>query len=319
MRTITLGRGGVLGADAEEAERRRAALARHWVVLDRLGHAGRLLPDTELARAQVALGALDGMSDYAAYLRAQTQAVGTEINLQIGEYTLKNHALQALPLRIARTEDFVAVFGETRHSNPIQCVEVQNSTRRTWLRLVGLRHDVELWDVDERALRPLHSRKYTDTFDQRAVVTSVADATGEEWIAAVLEPYRRQYLRDVELFLPEWDHSAQGFAALSGTVSAPPVASAGAVGLGRLRASTVHGASQRGSMQSSRDPAVEGSGRPAAVSAAAAGGRGSGDGMQVSLKEVRGHSRRPWPALTTPRGTDSGPCLAWAHLGLPCL
>ena len=217
-RRATFGRQRTL--DMEEMERKRAMLARRWVVLDRVGHAGRLLPDTELVSIERAFEKLDEASNYESYLRMQAQAVDTEINLQLGEYTLKNHTLQALPLSYTRSADFVAVFGVRRDSNPIQCVEVQNSTRRTWLRLVGLRHDVQLWDADTRQPQPLHTRAYESTFSGE--IPTLKTATGEGWIAAVLEPYRRQYLRECNLFLPEWDHSEQEHAILSGLLTVTP-------------------------------------------------------------------------------------------------
>jgi hypothetical protein len=145
--------------------------------------------------------------------------VDTEINLQLGEYTLKNHALQALPAHINRHPDFMQIFGAKRESNPIQCVEVQNSSHRMWVRLIGLRHDIQLWDVEPRQpSRQPQPRRYTDTFDERELPKSAKEAQGEAWIAAVLEPYRRQYLRSCELYLPAWDHSGQGFACLSGVM-----------------------------------------------------------------------------------------------------
>ena len=210
--------GRAMRNSGDEAEKRRAILARRWLVLERPGHAGRLLPDTELATIQQALDRLMEAPTYEAYLRGQAQAVDTEVNLQLGEYTLKNHTLQALPSSIALLGDFVDVFGIFRDANPIQSVEVLNSTRRTWLRLVGQRHDVQLWDEDSRQPQSMFDRPYTEAFDPRANV-EVGSAEGEGWIAAVLEPYRRQYLRECELFLPSWDHSAQSFAILSGTLT----------------------------------------------------------------------------------------------------
>ena len=115
----------------------------------------------------------------------------------------------------------MSVFGVSTHANPIQCVEVQNSSRRTWLRLVGLRCDVQLWDAEPRVPPPAYPRKYVETFDAKADNLSVGDAKGESWIAAVLEPYRRQYLRECELFLPLWDHSEQSFAILAGWLATP--------------------------------------------------------------------------------------------------
>ena len=44
-------------------------LARRWVTLDREGHAGRLLPDTELATIERALEKLGDAATYEEYLR----------------------------------------------------------------------------------------------------------------------------------------------------------------------------------------------------------------------------------------------------------
>ena len=46
-----------------EAEKRRAILARHWVALERPGHAGRLLPDTEIESISRALDRLDRLDE----------------------------------------------------------------------------------------------------------------------------------------------------------------------------------------------------------------------------------------------------------------
>lgn len=59
------------------------------------------------------------------------------------------------------------------------CAEVLNTTRRTWLRLVGRRHDVQLWDMDTRVPKLAYKRPYTGR-----------ETAGEAWVAAVLEPVR---------------------------------------------------------------------------------------------------------------------------------
>lgn len=265
VRTITLAHERRSGSarrvdDSEEIEQKRALLARRWMVLDRPGHAGRLLPDTELASISRAFDRLVTAPTYEMYLRASVQAVDTEINLQLGEYTLKNHTLQALPAGIANADDFVSIFGVARDSNPIQCVEVQNTTCRTWLRLVGLRHDVQLWDVEPRRPTPLPSwRKYDDVArssshsSDSGRISSAGDG-GESWIRLVLEPYRRQYLRDVVLYMPEWDHSHETFAALSG-VFTPTSTSAPGGGVSTRRSVQAGGAGAGGGDGSEPAPA----------------------------------------------------------------
>ena len=165
---------------------------------------------------------------YEAWLRAQTQSVDTEVNVQLGEYTLKKNTLQPLPSHISVDGDFVSVFGVSLNANPIQCVEVEASTHRLWLRLVGQRHDVQLWDADPRHPTAPFSRPYTasaresadgDAARRKGEAYASGLADGEQWIAHVLEPFRKQYLRDVELCLPDWDHSDQSFAYLAGLVA----------------------------------------------------------------------------------------------------
>ena len=72
--------------------------------------------------AQRGVRALERLAEattYEGYLRAQGLAVDTEVNLQLGEYTLKNHQLQPLDPAIAAQPDFVRVFGPNERANPI--------------------------------------------------------------------------------------------------------------------------------------------------------------------------------------------------------
>lgn len=68
------------------------------------------------------------------------------------------------------------------------CAEVLNTTRRTWLRLVGRRHDVQLWDMDTRVPMLAYKRPY-----------SGREIAGEAWVAAVLEPVRSRCVRGAVL------------------------------------------------------------------------------------------------------------------------
>ena len=103
------------------------------------------------------------------YLRAAGH-VDTEVNVQLGEYSLKKNMLQPLPPAFSTDGDFVTVFGVSMNANPIQCVEVQASTHRQWLRLVGQRHDVQLWDADSRLPQP--------PFECKA---DMSNSTGSDW------------------------------------------------------------------------------------------------------------------------------------------
>lgn len=60
-----------------------------------------------------------------------------------------------------------------------------NTTRRTWLRLVGRRHDVQLWDLDTRTPSVAFKRPYT-----------ARETGGEAWIVSILEPVRSRCERE---------------------------------------------------------------------------------------------------------------------------
>lgn len=78
-------------------------------------------------------------------------------------------------------------LGSPRRST-VGCAEVLNTTRRTWLRLVGRRHDVQLWDVDTRVPTLAYKRPYTGR------------ETGEEaWVTDVLERIRSRYVSVLSL------------------------------------------------------------------------------------------------------------------------
>ena len=47
--------------------------------------------------------------------------------------------------------------GERAADERHQCAEVQRSEHRRWLRLLGTRHDVQIWTPDERAHKLLNT------------------------------------------------------------------------------------------------------------------------------------------------------------------
>ena len=83
-----------------------------------------------------------------AWLRRTTANPGAdvEVNLQLGEFSLRRQALTPLPREVASHADFVTAFGESR-GVIIQSVQVSATSNRRWLRLVGERHDIKLWSA----------------------------------------------------------------------------------------------------------------------------------------------------------------------------
>ena len=78
----------------------------------------------------------------------------------------------------------------------MQCAEVRNTAHRTWLRLVGRRHDVQFWDEDLRQPKeplPGFKRRYKE----------VNLNTQEKWVATNFEPFRERFLGSVHWYLPK--------------------------------------------------------------------------------------------------------------------
>ena len=66
------------------------------------------------------------MQPYEEYLRAPGLAIDTEVNLQLGEYTLKNHTLQALSPSTPTCPTSQTSLARAITLTPIQCVEVNH-------------------------------------------------------------------------------------------------------------------------------------------------------------------------------------------------
>ena len=123
VRTITFTRsGGALDDDDDArfppvAARRGTTVrtsqlaVRSWNTMALPGCTGRYVPDTEIS--QLAAAAQPRLTeDFEQWLRrVTTTAVDTEINAQLGEFTLKKHAVRALDPHLLRLPDFIDVFG----------------------------------------------------------------------------------------------------------------------------------------------------------------------------------------------------------------
>mmetsp|Transcript_14534 Transcript_14534/g.21938 ORF Transcript_14534/g.21938 Transcript_14534/m.21938 type:complete len:1946 (+) Transcript_14534:90-5927(+) len=160
---------------------------RTWAAMERADCAGRYVPDTE--RIVVAnANYVNANENFETWLRrVTTTAVDTEVNAQLGEFTLKKHTVKALEERIQRMADFVDVFGPPHAERRIQCAEVRHTTRRNWLGLVGRRHDVQHWDAetDRFVDMPTSVKHYTP------IASSLVQST--DWVAVVFEPTRRYF------------------------------------------------------------------------------------------------------------------------------
>jgi hypothetical protein len=87
--------------------------SRNWVTLSRSGCFGRFVPDTELPGYEAALDRVNRTPmSYEEWLRGvTTEAVDTEINMQLNEFTLKKHPMQVCVLLLLHR-----VLGDTQHT-----------------------------------------------------------------------------------------------------------------------------------------------------------------------------------------------------------
>ena len=185
---------GILSLIEGEDSSKPAALVhvvQAWLTPERPGFTftGRYVPEQESQEAELD-GKLSvaGKRDFEDWLRESTTLiVNTEINIQLGEFTIKKNAVQPLPQYMMRNEDFVSVFRRVTTDDVIQCADVKNTTNRKWVRLVGLGYDLQLWSADTR--RPSIPLKNS------------YDSCTATWIKDILDPWRQLVLPDVDLYI----------------------------------------------------------------------------------------------------------------------
>eukprot|EP00854_Cymbomonas_tetramitiformis_P001789 gene1789-2455_t len=191
--------------------------ARGWQSMTQPGCVGRFVPDTELLPAS-----LDDELDFQEWLRRSTrQSANLEINVQLGELTVKKNRIQTMDRQVAEMSDFGTVLGRRwGEQASMQCAEVKNTTHRTWLRLAGKRHDLQVWTPDTRPPKGSGGRKYSEGKGLHA---------GEKWIQqAVQQVYPLLLPPGMKLFLPLEDCSACTCVRIEGLVEGEEWGPAGA-------------------------------------------------------------------------------------------
>jgi hypothetical protein len=87
---------------------------------------------------------------------------------------------------------------------------VQTAANRLWIRLVGLRYDIQCWVPDVRPIPNPYTRPYS------------AIDSSEGWIAEVLDPVRKLYFPELKLFMPAGNYKGQSYASLCGLWETKP-------------------------------------------------------------------------------------------------
>jgi hypothetical protein len=191
-------------ASDDESNSPASMLPRQWISLSETGYVGRFQPDTEVReRAKRPSPDFDSYEDWLRY--TTTQEVETEINVQMGTFTMKKQQMQVLPTEIASDPDFRHVFRNLATDLSVQCACVRKTTNRLWLRLLGRRHDVHWWAPDDRKPVSAHRRKYPSKLQPT-----------EDWIRQKLQPVLAPYVHSMRVCVQLEDASNANMAQLSG-------------------------------------------------------------------------------------------------------
>jgi hypothetical protein len=185
---------------------------KNWISIEQKGlhFGGRYVPENEYDPSRFDNGlSQESLINFEAWLREiTTLAVNTEINVQLGEFTIKKNLTMPLEEEFMKMSEFKYVFDTGgNHSDIIQCAEVLNTTNRKWVRLVGMGNDLQLWTPDTRVPMIDATKKY--------------EACKEEWLLNILEPWRNIVLPDIPLFLTTDSITFANKVLLSGYVQIP--------------------------------------------------------------------------------------------------
>ena len=109
--------------------------------------------------------------------------LGVEIDVQIGQMTLRSKHLAALPSDVANHPDVLSIFGDVT----IQASLIQSAENCDRYRLVGLNHELEYWKTPHNICPPLG-----DQWEREYDPAELAPET-EGWIATLFEPIRKSF------------------------------------------------------------------------------------------------------------------------------
>ena len=202
----------------KEENKSSAVGNRNWQNIPHESNFGRFVPDTEdenLRDGTYRIPKPDqSYQDWMLYVT--TKSVGTEINLQLSEFTLQNHKMTLLNPNVMQSEDFKDAFltdaNRLHKITDIACAEVLHTTNRFWWRLVGRRYDVQSWAPDLRIYQNLTgaiNRDFTRTFIPKL-------RSGERWINDILNSKIEKLLPNVKLRMRGSDQSGSPYVEMSG-------------------------------------------------------------------------------------------------------
>lgn len=126
--------------------------ARNWHSLSSPsapGCRGRLCPDTEKPEFEKAIQKADSETDFETWLQVvTTAAVGTEVNVQLGTFTLQSNQTELLDPRFVEAPEFEMSLG-MEGAQRLQCAKILKTSQCEHVKLM-FRHDLLFWEADGR-------------------------------------------------------------------------------------------------------------------------------------------------------------------------
>lgn len=106
---------------------------------------------------------------------AESPMIGVEMDVQIGQMTLRSKHLAALPSSIANHADVKSIFGDAT----IQASLVERAENRQIYRLVGVQHELVYWPTAHVFTAPmddLYEREYdpAELYDSERWIVNVS-------------------------------------------------------------------------------------------------------------------------------------------------
>ena len=131
--------------------------------------------DNELLSIPLTRPMLQKQSSFTSYVGEvpDNGHLGVEIDIQMGQMTLRSKHLSALPSEVASNFDVLQIFGDAT----IQASVLEQAEHRSRYRLVGLEHELEHWKTGHNMCPPL-DEEWT-----REYSTDIAES--EKWIIPV--------------------------------------------------------------------------------------------------------------------------------------
>ena len=151
---------------------------RSWLSLSAPGCRGRLCPDTEKAEFENSISKADiEQDDFEVWLlTVTTAAVGTEINVQLGTFTLQSNQTELLDQRFVEAPEFESSIGMNGPQR-LQCAKVRKTQQCEHVKLM-FRHDLQYWEQDQR---------------KPSVAFSYPNVALPEWISSGLRKLPEEY------------------------------------------------------------------------------------------------------------------------------